>query len=111
MSGEPNHLTLRDAAYWQSRTQYKSPPGPRPTLGDLHRATPWVWVYCEKCQHYSPLALAAPVIRWGANVSSDKLRQCARCTACGHKGATIQRPGWGGADVGFLPFPVKRSQG
>jgi hypothetical protein len=26
-----------------------------------------------------------PVIRWGPNTSSDKLRQCARCTACGHK--------------------------
>ena len=29
----------------------------------------------------------------------------ARCTACAKKGATIQHPGWGGADVGFLPFP------
>jgi hypothetical protein len=47
-----------------------------------------------------------PLIRWGATTSSDKLRQCARCTACGHKGATIQHPRWGGADVGFLPFPV-----
>jgi hypothetical protein len=55
MSGELNLLTLRDAAYWRSRTQYKSTPGPRPTLGDLHRATPWVWGYCEKCQHYAPL--------------------------------------------------------
>jgi len=45
----------------------------------------------------------------GADTSSDKLRRCARCTACGHKGATIQHPGWGGADVGFLPFPVKHS--
>ena len=105
MSGEPNHLTLRDAAYWRSRTQYKSPPGPRPTLGDLHRGTPWVWLYCDKCLHSAPLTLATPVIRWGKNTSSDKLRQCARCTACGHKGATIQRPSWGGADVGFLPFP------
>jgi hypothetical protein len=26
---------------------------------------------------------------------------------CGHKGATIQHPGWGGSDVGFLPFPAK----
>ena len=34
------------------------------------------------------------MIRWGADASSDKLRQRARCTACGHKGATIQHPGW-----------------
>jgi hypothetical protein len=24
------------------------------------------------------------------------------------RGATIQRPGWGGADVGFVPFPANR---
>jgi hypothetical protein len=38
----------------------------------------------------------------------EKLRRCARCTACGHKGATIQHPGWGGEHIGFLPFPVAR---
>jgi hypothetical protein len=69
----------------------------RTTLGDLHRATPWLWLHCEKCQHHAPLACAVAVIRWGANASSDKLWQCARCTACGTKGATIQHPGWAGA--------------
>ena len=53
----------------------KRDPEPRPTLGDLQRATPWVWLHCEACQHYAPLACAVPVIRWGANTSSDKLRQ------------------------------------
>jgi hypothetical protein len=48
MSGEPNYLTLRDAAYWQSRSRHKSRPGPRPTLGDLQRSTPWVWLWCER---------------------------------------------------------------
>jgi hypothetical protein len=42
------------------------------TLGDLHRATPWLWLYCEKCSHHSPLACAVAVIRWGADTSSDK---------------------------------------
>jgi hypothetical protein len=37
---------------------------------------------------------------------ADKLRQCARCTVWGHKGPTLQHPGWGGKDVGFLPFPT-----
>jgi hypothetical protein len=23
------------------------------TLGDLQRATPWLWLHCEKCQHGS----------------------------------------------------------
>ena len=85
--------------------------GPAPTLGDLHRASRWWWVYCEKCPHYSPMAFAAAVIRWGPNTPGDKLRQCARCTACGHKGAAIQHPGWGGADVGFVSFPVERLNG
>ena len=51
--------------------------------------------------------VAVAVIRWGPNTSSAKLRRCARCSACGNKGATIQHPGWGGNDVGFLPFPVE----
>jgi hypothetical protein len=82
--------------------------GAQTTLGELQRATPWVWLHCEGCRHYSPLACAVPVIRWGADTSSDKLRRHARCTACGRLGATIQHPGWGGADIGFLPFPADR---
>jgi hypothetical protein len=52
----------------------------------------------------SPAPVPVPVIRWGAGTSNDELRQCARCTACGYKGATVQHPGWGAADIGFLPF-------
>jgi hypothetical protein len=63
-------------------------------------------MYCERCQHSAPFACAVAVIRWGANESSDKLRQCARCTACGSKGATLQHPSWGGNSIGFLPFPI-----
>jgi hypothetical protein len=69
---------------------------PRPTLGELHRTTPWVWPWCERCQHHAPLACAVAVIRWGADASSDRLRAGARCTSCGGKGATLQRPGWAG---------------
>src|SRR5262249_58446391 len=78
--------------------------GPRPTLGELQRTTPWVWLWCERCQHHAPLACAVAVIRWGPNASSDKLRARARCTNCGTKGATIQRPGWAGNHIGFEPF-------
>jgi hypothetical protein len=70
--------------------------GPRPTLGELQRMTPWVWLWCERCQHHAPLACAVAVILWGPNASSDKLRAGARCTNCGGKGATLQRPGWAG---------------
>jgi hypothetical protein len=34
------------------------------------------------------------------------LRAGARCTSCGSKGATVQRPGWAGNNVGFYPFPT-----
>jgi hypothetical protein len=77
----------------------------RTTLGDLQRSSKWVWLNCEKCQHHAPFAMAASVIRWGPNTSSDKLRRCLRCTACGHLGATLQHPSGGGEHVGFLPFP------
>jgi hypothetical protein len=112
MSGEPANFNARAMARWlasRGRPRAKRPPpGPRPTLGDLQRATPWVWIWCEKCQHSAPLACAVAVIRWGPNTSSDKLRRCARCTACGNKGATIQHRGWGRNDVGFLPFPMEK---
>jgi hypothetical protein len=26
-------------------------PGATTMLGDLHRATPWLWLNCERCQH------------------------------------------------------------
>jgi hypothetical protein len=43
---------------------------------------------------------------WGPDASSDKLRAGARCTSCGGKGATLQRPGWAGNHIGFYPFPT-----
>jgi hypothetical protein len=39
-------------------------------------------------------------------VADEHRRIGAQCTACGHKGATLQHPGWAGADVGFMPFLV-----
>jgi hypothetical protein len=80
--------------------------GPRPTLGELQRTTPWVWLWCERCRHHAPFACAVAVIRWGPNVSTDKLRAASRCTSCGSKGATLQHPGWAGNHVGFSPFPT-----
>jgi hypothetical protein len=76
-----------------------------PTLAELRKTTSWVWVYCEKSLHRAPVAFVPLMIRWGADASSDKLRRCARCAACGHKGATLQHPGWAGANVGFQSFP------
>lgn len=83
----------------------KRPQGPVPTLGQLQKSTDWFWIWCERCQHHAPMKFAPLIARWGADTSSDKLRRCARCTACGNKGATLQHPGWVDSAVGFQPFP------
>jgi hypothetical protein len=80
------------------------------TLGQIHTAPHWFWVHCEglDCGHRAAMAIAPLVIRWGPDTSSDKLRRCARCTVCGHKGATLRHPSWQDAQVGWQPFPVER---
>jgi Pentapeptide repeats (8 copies) len=45
-------------------------------------------------------------LRWDPGASSDKLRRCARCTVCGHKGATLQHPSWVEGGIGWQPFSV-----
>jgi hypothetical protein len=79
-----------------------------PTLAELRKHSSWVWIWCERCQHHAPMAYVPLMIRWGGDASSDKLRRCAKCTACGHKGATLQAPGWAGEQIGFQPFPSER---
>ena len=110
MSGEPSNFNARAMARWlasRGRPHAKrQPPGPRPTLAELQRSHCWTWVYCEKCLHHAPMALVPLIIRWGAETSSDQLRQRARCTKCGHRGATLQHPGWAGTHIGFQPFPM-----
>ena len=107
---EPSHFNARAMARWlasRGRPHAKrQQTGPRPTLGDLQRSHCWTWVYCEKCWHHAPMALVPLIIRWGADTSSDRLRQSARCIMCGHKGATLQHPGWAGTHIGFQPFPL-----
>jgi hypothetical protein len=49
--------------------------------------------FSEKCMHHAPMALVPLMIRWGAETSSDRLRQR---TKRGHRGATSQHPGWVG---------------
>jgi hypothetical protein len=84
------------------------PPRRVATLGELRRSTPWFWLHCtgRDCSHRAPVALVPLIIRWGADASGDQPRRSARCTCCGHKGATLQHPSWAGIDVGFESFPV-----
>jgi len=107
MSGEPANFSLEDATRWRERRRpsWATPPGPIPTLGALQKSSAWWWVYCDRCQRRIATALAPYVIRWGADASSDVLRRSARCVKCGHKGATLQHPGWTNSIVGFEAFP------
>lgn len=79
---------------------------PPPTLAQIHRDTRWIWLVCNGCGHFQPVTLAAYVIRWGGDASSDRLRQSARCGRCGVKGATTQAPSWMGSEIGFQTFAV-----
>lgn len=77
------------------------------TLGEIHKAPGWVWVYCEKigCRHKRAVPLAPFVIRYGARASGNRLRRALRCTRCGAKGATIQMPSWVSLKIGSEAFP------
>jgi hypothetical protein len=94
--------------------RHRTPPGPVPTLGELQEGTPWLWAVCDgldacgkPCLHRTPLALAPFVIRWGANASSDIMRDRLRCAVCGRRGAALQRPSWMGSEIGEQPFPAE----
>ena len=87
----------------------RDPLPPPPTLAQLRQHYCWVWVIWPRreCLRRAPMALAPLIIRWGPDASSDVLRQRARCSNCGHPGATLQIPGWVGDDIGSAPFPTQ----
>ena len=83
---------------------------PPPPLAQLRKHHCWLWLNCphRQCLRRAPMALAPLIIRWGPDASSDVLRQRARCSRCGHKGATLQMPSWAGSEVGLAAFPAER---
>lgn len=86
------------------------PTGTTLTLKDLQRPPGWVWAHCTNlqagCVHRRAVAIAPFVIRWGPDVSSDRLRAALKCGRCGHKGNVIQVPSWVDMETGFERFPV-----
>jgi len=73
----------------------------------LNREPHWLWLHCANryCRHSRATPLAPFIIRWGPDASSDKLRKCARCTICGHKGATLMVASWSNEETGYAEFP------
>jgi hypothetical protein len=93
------------------RRRDREPSKPVATLGQIHTEPYWCWLCCTNsmvCSHSKPVAMAQFVIRYGPNTSSDIVRQRARCTVCGHKGASLRYPSWVNRTVGVQPFPVER---
>ncbi|CAN5482757.1 hypothetical protein BH10PSE7_BH10PSE7_15680 [soil metagenome] len=94
---------------------YRAGAGPMPTLAQTQAIEgKWVWAYCDGrlpggdvCGHKAPLAVAPFVIRWGPDVPNDVLRQNLRCSKCGRRGATIQRPSWSARTDSWQVFPVE----
>jgi hypothetical protein len=80
-----------------------------PTLAELRRDVSWFWAHCanHRCSHYAPVALAVPIIRFGADASSDVLRQNARCSRCGGRGCTLQHPSHKDLLRGLAAFPTR----
>jgi Transposase len=107
VASEPDALlaVLRDRSYRFKRIGLEAGPLSQWLFSALAEAD--LPVICVETRHMRAV-LKAQInkIRWGVDASSDRLRQRARCSSCGNNGATIQHPGWGGNDVGFLPFPV-----
>ena len=90
-----------------ARQKFK--PEPIPTLGDLREETCWIWLHCtagieRNCWHKAPMPLVPVIIRWSSDASSNVLRQRARCTVCGSKGATLMHPSSDGVN-NLAPFP------
>lgn len=77
-----------------------------PTLGALHRPAPhWLWLVCHSCLKFTAVPLAPFVIRWGVDCPAERLKQAARCTRCGAKGAGLQVPSWRDRQRGWQAFP------
>jgi hypothetical protein len=93
-----------------SKRRARAPAPPIPTLGELRASSPWFWVHCKQygCGHSAPMAFVSLIIRWGPDTSSNRLRQSARCTKCGSKGAMLTHPSYVDRIVGFQPFPTER---
>ena len=107
----PDEVAARRAAFdrrnraarrrWSEEARRAKPA----TLAAIRIEHDWLWIYCETafCHHSAAVPLVPLIIRWGPNAPSTHLRTCFRCTHCGGRVTSIQRPSWGDLDVKFSP--------
>jgi hypothetical protein len=79
-----------------AKNRRRFPAGPVPTIAQLEVASSWVWASCPErgCRNLAAIPLKPAIAHFGSDVSSDRLRNALRCTACGHRGALIHLPSW-----------------
>ena len=102
MSGEPAKFSGKGHGALACNAPTKA--GPRATLGDLHRSTPWFGsgAGAASITRHWPALWLCPL---GRRRIKRVLRERARCTACGRRGVALEHPGWTGEQIGFEPFP------
>jgi len=82
-----------------------------PTIGALAKSEPrWIWANCNtvNCGHARAVPLIPFLIRWGADASSNLLRQNLSCSKCGARGVYITLPSRIGSH-GAQEFPTERA--
>src|SRR5690348_3893568 len=87
----------------------RAQPGPPPTLiEEMQAGYRWFWFWCPLCERRTPKALAPFVVRYGPKVPTIDVAKRGACSACGHRGALLQRPcvEGTGADMMIEPFPA-----
>jgi hypothetical protein len=84
-----------------------SPPGPIPTLIQLHRAHRWVYLHCRAtgCYHSRAVTLVRYMIVWSPHASSERLRRLSRCSRCGALGASTYTPSFIDSNEGVRGWP------
>jgi len=75
------------------------------TWWTLQRVTPWVWLWCERCQHHAPLACAVASFDGGRTLPAINYGplHAAPVAAAKERVSSIQA---GPAIIGFQPFPT-----
>lgn len=79
-----------------------------PTIVDLLRDAGWVILNCGNefgCGRRIATQFPTFIAKYGADASSDIVRVTAKCSVCGHQGATTTAPSWAGQDKGWAAFP------
>lgn len=78
------------------------------TIADLMADPAGWWQLCctrSHCRRVVASDLKVFAAKWGADASSDMIREKARCSVCGQRGVELTHPSYMGRDQGWAKFP------